>query len=99
MYISLKLNKSGQFSQKKKKRKEGSGQKDQMYNICRLRIFWDKPHHRFGALETCVLMYVRLGMMHVQERGALFHFSILEVVVNHRILSVIGHLLLHIENS
>ena len=38
-------------------------------------------------------------MMHVQERGALFHFSILEVVVNHRILSVIGHLLLHIENS
>ena len=87
------------LKKKKKKKKKGSGQKDQMYNICRLRIFWDKPHHRFGALETCVLMYVRLGMMHVQERGALFHFSILEVVVNHRILSVSGHLLLHIENS
>ena len=82
----MKLNETGQ--------KDG----DEMYNICRLRIFWDKPHHRFGVI-ACVLMYVRLGMMHVQERGALFHFSTLEVVVNHRILSVIGHLLLHIENS
>ena len=76
-----------------------TGQKDQMYNICQLRIFWDKPHHRFGALATCVLMYVRLGMMHVQERGASFYFSILGVVVNYRIPSAIGHLLLHIENS
>ena len=82
----MKLNETGQ--------KDG----DQMYNICRRRIFWDKPHHRFGVIAG-VLMYVRLGMMHVQERGALFYFSILGVVINYRIPSAIGHLLLHIENS
>ena len=56
-------------------------------------LFW-------GPGNMCFWMYVRLGMMHVQEEDALFYFfSFLGIVINHKILGVIGHLLLHIENS